>query len=194
MNQRGFTMVELLASMAIIGLITVPLGTAIRLTVVQTAANNTSVRSLVSVENAARWLSGDLSIAQDTYLAPSSSDSTLQLSWTDWADLDQYDTYSANNVVYKRYRATYSLNGTEMERDYEVCDDWDFDAVPSVCSVAWTTMTRVVATPISSLQFTRDTGYLFTVDLTSYPAGSGFAGQTKRYQFQGPLLAAPAPI
>lgn len=194
MNQRGFTIVELLASMAIIGLITAPLGTTIRLMVVQTAANNTNVRALVSVENAARWLSADIRIAQDTDLATSSSDSILQLSWTDWADPDQYDTYSADNVVYKRYRATYSLNGTDMERDYEVCDDWDFDAVPSVCSVAWTTTTRVVATPVSSLQFKRDTGYLFTVNLTSYPAGSGFVGQTKRYLFQGPLLAAPAPI
>lgn len=194
MHQRGFTLVELLVSMAILGLITAPLGTAIRQTMVLTADNNTRVRALVSMENAARWLSGDIRIAQDTGLATSSSDSTLQLSWTDWAESAQYDNYNADNVVYKRYRVTYSLNGTDMEQDYEVCDDWDFDAVPSVCSVAWTTTTQVVATPVSSLLFTRDAGYLFTVDLTSFPKGSGFAGQTKSYQFEGPLLAAPAPI
>ena len=195
MHQRGFTLLEILVSMAILSLITVPLVTAIRQMMVQTTTNNTSIRALVPMENAARWLSGDIRLAQDTDLATSSSDSTLQLSWTDWADQSQYDDYSESGVVYKRYRVTYSLVGDDMERDYAVCDDWDFDAVPSVCSPpGWTLLNnQVVATPVSSLTFTRDAD-LFIVDLTSYPEGSGFAGQTKSYRFHGTLLAAPAPI
>ena len=194
MRQRGFTLLEILVSMAVIGLLAVPMVGAIGQTIFRTDENNTRIRALVSMENAGRRLAADVRIAQDTDLATSTSDTTLALSWTDWADASQYDEYSASGVVYKRYRVTYSLNGTDLERLYEVCDDWD--TTLGICDPitgTWTGSTTTVASPVSSVLFTRTTGDLITVDLASYPKGTSFAGEARTYRFRGSILMAPAP-
>ena len=111
MHERGFTLLEILVSVAIIALLAVPMIGAIGQTVVRTDENNTRIRALVPLENAGRWLGQDIRIAQATDLATSTSDVTLELTWTDWADSSQYDEYSSGGAVYKRYRATYALSG-----------------------------------------------------------------------------------
>ena len=199
-HERGFTLLEILVSMAIIGLLAVPMIGAIGQTVVRTEDNNTRIRALVPMENAGRWLGGDIRIAQDTSLATSSSDVTLGLTWTDWADASQYDEYSAGSVAYTRYRATYSLNGTDLERLYEVCDgSWDVDA--GACQdketppnpVEWTATTAVVASPVTSVLFKR-TGDLIVIDLTSFPKGPTFPGEARTYRVRGSILMAPVPV
>ncbi len=193
-RQRGFTLLEILVSMAIIGLLAVPMAGAIGQTIFQTDENSTRIRALVSMENAGRSLGRDIRIAQDTGLATSSSDATLELTWTDWADASQYDEYSAGDVVYKRYRATYALSGTDLERTLDVCDDWD--TTLGICDPVtgtWTGSTTVAASPVTSVLFTRGTGALITIVLTSAPKGPGFPSETRSYRVRGSILMAPAP-
>lgn len=191
-HERGFTLLEILVSMAVIGLLAVPMIGAIGQTVVRTEDNNTRIRALVPMENAGRRLGQDIRIAQDTDLATGTIDATsLTLSWTDWADDSQYDTYSADSVTYKRFRVTYSLAGSDLERLYEVCDDWD--TLTATCNVAWTQSTTVAASPVSSVLFTR-TGDLIVIDLTSFPKGSGFPGEARTYRVRGSILMAPVPV
>lgn len=200
-HERGFTLLEILVSVAIIGLLAVPMIGAIGQTVVRTEDNNTRIRALVPLENAGRWLSQDIRIAQATDLATGTTDATtLELTWTDWADASQYDEYSADSVAYSRYRVTYSRNGTDLERLYEVCDgSWDLDA--EACQdkedppnpVEWTTSTTVAASPVSSVFFSRGTGDLIVIDLTSFPKGPTFPGEARTYRVRGSILMAPAP-
>ena len=193
-HERGFTLLEILVSMAIIGLLAVPMVGAIGQTVVRTDENNTRLRALVPIENAGRSLGRDIRIAQATDLATSSSDTRLELTWTDWADASQYDEYSAGDVVYKRYRATYVLSGDDLGRTLDVCDKWD--TTQGICDPVtgtWTGSTTVVASPVSSVSFTRDTGALITIDITSAPKGPGFPSESRTYRVRGSILMAPAP-
>ena len=195
MHQRGFTLLEILVSMAIIGLLAAPMVGAMGQIVFRTAENSTRIRALVSMENAGRTLGRDIRIAQATDLATNTTDpTTLGLTWTDWADASQYDTYDAGGVVYKRYRATYVLSGTDLERTLDVCDDWDI--VLGICDPVtgtWNGSTTIAASPVSSVLFTRGTGDLIVIDLTSFPKGPGFPGEARTYRVRGSILMAPAP-
>ncbi len=191
MQQRGFTLIELLVSMAIIGLLAAPMVGAISQTVLRTDENNTRILALVSLENAGRRLAADIRIAQTTNLGPSSSTTTLDLTWTDWADASQYDEYSASSVVYKRYRAIYVLVGADLERTLDVCDAWN--TTTATCDGTWTGSTAIAASPVSSVTFTRGTGDLIVMDITSSPKGSGFPTETRTYRARGSILMAPAP-
>lgn len=191
MQQRGFTLLEILVSVAIIGLLAVPMVGAMGQTILRTGENNTRVRALVPMENAGRSLGQDIRIAQATDLATGTSDVTLELTWTDWADSSQYDKYSS--AVYKRYRATYALSGDDLERTLDVCDDWDTTLATCKIPPDWTLGSpTVAASPVSSVLFTR-TGDLIVTDLTSFPKGPTFPGEARTYRARGSILMAPAP-
>ena len=187
--------------MAIIGLLAAPMVGAMGQIVFRTAENSTRIRALVSMENAGRTLGRDIRIAQATDLATNTTDATtLELTWTDWADASQSDVYSAGDVRYTRYRVTYSLAGSDLERRAEVCDgSWDLSAQTCQTTdtpptpVAWTDTTTVAASPVSSVFFTRGTGDLIVIDLTSFPKGPGFPGEARTYRVRGSILMAPAP-
>ena len=178
--------------MAIIGLLAAPMVGAMGQIVFRTAENSTRIRALVSMENAGRTLGRDIRIAQATDLATNTTDATtLELTWTDWADASQYDTYDAGGVVYKRFRATYVLSSTDLERTLDVCDDWN--TLTATCDGTWTGSTTIAASPVSSVLFTRGTGDLIVIDLTSFPKGPGFPGEARTYRVRGSILMAPAP-
>ena len=189
-RQRGFTLLEILVSMAIICVLTVPMVGAIGQTIFQTDDNSTRIRALVAMENAGRSLGRDIRIAQATGLEVGPATTTLDLTWTDWADASQYDTYGAGGVVYKRYRATYALSGTDLERTFDVCDDWD--TTNATCVGTWTGSTTVAASPVSSVLFTRE-GDLIIIALTSAPKGPGYPSESRTYRVRGSILMAPAP-
>ena len=125
MKQYGFTLLEILVVVAIMGLIAPLLAMSIRQIVVRTDSNVTSVTALRPLENAARWLGEDIPVAQYTDLASSTPSSTLTLYWTDWADSSNYDFYSSDDTAYKRIRYTYALVAGDLKRTVATCGNQD---------------------------------------------------------------------
>jgi prepilin-type N-terminal cleavage/methylation domain-containing protein len=106
-GQDGFTLVELLISLAIGALIVGVLGTFISQTLNLTGAGNDRLLVTDDLRTAGAWLTQDGQMAH----LPSSTAvaSTLVLSWT--------DVYSGASV---RYQAIYAVSGNQLQRGYGV--------------------------------------------------------------------------
>ena len=144
MKQKGFTLIEIMAVMAVGGMIMTVALLSIYQVVWGSARSNDQVSALTDVNYAALWVKKDLQMAQYTNLAeegvPQSPPVTL--SWIDntgWAGDNA--THSAN----------YILSGTELVRTY--------DGTP-----------RVVGRYISDIWFTQE-GRVITCSITA--TGSG---------------------
>ena len=92
-GERGMTMVELVAAVAVTGIIVVFLGTAVYQIITVSASGNDRLTALHELQNAARWFNSDGQQAVDAVTG-----SGLSL------------TLSDNSTV------TYSLAGTELSR------------------------------------------------------------------------------
>jgi prepilin-type N-terminal cleavage/methylation domain-containing protein len=106
-EQDGFTLVELLISLAIGALIVGVLGTFISQTLNLTGSGNDRLLVTDDLRTAGAWLTQDGQMAH----LPSSTAvaSTLVLSWT--------DVYSGGNVP---YQSTYAVSGTQLVRGFGV--------------------------------------------------------------------------
>ena len=187
-GQGGFTLLEILLSVAIMGL-TVPLIVAsVRAIVVQTDNDVTRVRALAPLESAVRSLGEDIPLAQATDLVGASS--TLVLYWTDWSDESQYDTSLESGATYKRFRVTYSLNVTDLERQFSTCDDWNLST--GVCDGTWTSTVNSLGDTLTSLLFTRN-GNRVTIDIKASPKGAGFPEEDRSVDIFGALLSSEDP-
>jgi prepilin-type N-terminal cleavage/methylation domain-containing protein len=106
-GQGGFTLVEILISLAIGGLIVGVLGTFIVQTLRLTTSSNDRLLVTDDLRTAAAWLTQD---GQMAHLATSTAvASTLVLSWT--------DVYSGVNIG---YQSTYAVSGSELQRGFGV--------------------------------------------------------------------------
>jgi len=110
-GQRGFTLVEVLAGAAILGLISAGLGTAIYQTANINAMANSHNVTLRQVETASFWLTRDIQMAQ-TVEPTGESGFPLHLAWVEWSGSTHEVTYSLANSSLIR---NHSLDGAEPE-------------------------------------------------------------------------------
>lgn len=192
MNQRGFALIEILVVTGLMAVLIPILVTTLRSISTQTVENSTRISALTPLENTGRWIGDDIPLAQVTSLPDDSSTwPTMTLEWTSWIDISQYDTYTAPAAVYERREVTYSLSGSDLQRQHRICDNWNLDT--SICDGAWTSSASVVARKINSVLFSRS-GSIFTVSADSYPRGTEHAGEARSFQLYGALLGSLAPI
>jgi prepilin-type N-terminal cleavage/methylation domain-containing protein len=107
-GQSGFTLIETLVSVAIIGLIAVALFAIIYQIFAIPAQNKTSLIAIKQVENAVHWLSRDAQQAQAVELDEETG-FPVTLTWTDWDNL--------------QYQITYTLVGGGLERVCSIDED-----------------------------------------------------------------------
>ena len=188
-GQGGFTLLEILLAVAIMGLAIPLIVASVRVIVVQTDNDITRVRALAPLESAVRRLGEDIPLAQATDLVGASS--TLVLYWIDWSDESQYDTSLESGATYNRFRVTYSLNGTDLDRQFSTCDDWNLTT--SACDGTWTSTVITLGDTVTSLLFTRN-GNRVTIDMTASPKGTGFPEEDRSVDIFGALLSSEDPV
>jgi prepilin-type N-terminal cleavage/methylation domain-containing protein len=108
-NQKGFTLIEMIISVALIGMLSAVLITAVFQ--IQNVTEDTTDRTTgnIQVQIAGRWFSRDVKKAADTTPgdgAPATD--TLTLQWE-----DQYED------AYVEHTVQYYLSGAELKRDYD---------------------------------------------------------------------------
>ena len=140
-NQRGLSLVEVLAATAIAGILMTTLTPALFQMVSGTIDGNTSLTATLDIQNAVRWIIQDGQRAQATDLVDGDpSVSSVILTWSHWHDYETVDHFSS-----------YSLSGDDLQRN---------------CDGNVTTVARY----ISDVQFCVE-GPVLTVKLTSAPRG-----------------------
>ena len=155
-NQKGMVLIEMVMVTAIVGVLTGAFGSVIFSLVTHTESSNSHMTAACGMEAAARCISNDGQMAQNTDLTPGAAAvSSLNLSWTDPINGDFYEI-------------NYFLSGEELRREYSlnsVIED-----------------TRTTARYVSSVGFCQPAGNerLFTVTITS-SGGSPRVSETREY-------------
>lgn len=108
-DQRGFTLVEMLASLAIAGLIGLGATMANAQVMNQTARNNDYTTASRHTLNALHWISRDTQMAQTIDgVAGFPATSNLTLTWTEWDNTVNQVVFS---VVNGQLMRSYSVDG-----------------------------------------------------------------------------------
>ena len=152
-NQKGFTLIEVVASMAVGGMLLSILVSSTSQTINVTSDSEPQITALEDIKNAARWIIGDVHMAYGTNLVDEYPTvyNQLILDWTSWFDIDPVD-----------HHCEYTLSGTEVVRNY----DGNI-----------TTFGRY----ISDIEFSRE-GNIITVTITSSPEGKVETAEQKTYR------------
>ena len=113
MNQKGFTLIEILVAMAVGGMIMAVALLSIYQIVWGTARSNDQVAALTDVNYAALWLKYDLQMAQSTNLTDGDPvpQESVRLSWNDNTG------WTAENE--SAHSTTYTLSDTDLLRTYD---------------------------------------------------------------------------
>ena len=104
-NQRGFTLIELMIAITIIGLISSATTTAIFQMLNVSSVSTNHMTAVKQVQNAVNWISRDAQMAQ-IVVPDGDSGFPLNLSWVEW-----------DNSV---YQVTYTLEGSKLQRNLSV--------------------------------------------------------------------------
>lgn len=155
MNQKGFTLLELLVTIAISGVILLGVVISINQIVEGTIRSGNDVSVLSDINNATRILKEDLIMAQSTDLSATPKSSAV-LSWTDFSSF-QASEYVSHTVIY-------ALSGTNLMRTY---DDETSIAGRNISSISFTQVDRVITTVITATSI-RDEQKSETLTLSSY--------------------------
>lgn len=113
MNQKGFTLIEILVAMLVGGMLMAGIVTAVFQIVYGAGQIREESVALSDIDNAAHWLTRDVVLGQSTDLvngAPQVSQMTL--TWNDstwWAEQEE----SISHYV------TYTYSGTALQRNYD---------------------------------------------------------------------------
>ena len=100
-GEKGYTLIELAVSLAVIVLISGAASIAIIQTLKGTETNNTHMNAVRQVQNAGYWLCRDARVAQSVNTENLTLPDFLVFSWTEW-DSDYEEIY---------HSATYSFEG-----------------------------------------------------------------------------------
>jgi type II secretory pathway pseudopilin PulG len=109
-NQAGFSVVEVIATVIIIGLIGLVATMAIVQLVTQTSKNNDFTTASRQTLNAMYWISRDAYMAQKIEPDGGGSGFPLILTWREWDDTSHTVNYTVEN---NRLTRSYSINGSE---------------------------------------------------------------------------------
>jgi len=113
MNQKGFTLIELVVAMAVGSLVM----TAAVLSIYQffwaSVRSNDIVVALTDVNNAVQWIKRDIQMAQSTNLTDGAPipQSSLSLYWLDLTSFEPDELANHSSI--------YNLSGTELQRTYD---------------------------------------------------------------------------
>jgi len=108
-NQRGFTLIELLIAIAITGLITGVITTAIFQTFTVSARNSSHMTAVRQVQNAGHWISQDAQMAQEVNIGGASV--FLTLTWTEWGEDSTENMVTYTITVDDELKRSHSENG-----------------------------------------------------------------------------------
>ena len=113
MNQKGFTLIEILFVMAVGGMVMAAALLSIYQVIWGSARSNDQVTALSDVNYAARWIKRDIQMSRYSSLVDGDPvpQSSIWLSW-----IDNTGFASENESM---HFCTYTLSGTELRREYD---------------------------------------------------------------------------
>ena len=150
MKQYGFTLVELLVTLAISSVILIGVFMTLQQIMQGTYSNTNKTEVLSNINNAARYIRRDIQMAQETTLPV---DGTPQNSVTfDWYD---FTLFTTDNISHS---STYTLSDTTLMRNY--------DDTPSI-----------IGRNITNISFSQN-GRFINVSITANTTGYQEKGKT----------------
>jgi prepilin-type N-terminal cleavage/methylation domain-containing protein len=157
MNQKGFTLIELVVALAILGIVVVGIVTSIFQIMQGRAQIAGKSVALADIDNAAHWLTRDIVMGQSTDLENGEPPTgNMTITWNDltsWAEAEESISHSA----------VYTHSGTQLLRKYDSANN-----------------TTIVGRHLTDVGFSID-GNLVTVTLTSSPDGVPASTVTRKY-------------
>ncbi|MFH1382833.1 MAG: prepilin-type N-terminal cleavage/methylation domain-containing protein [Chloroflexota bacterium] len=112
MRVKGFTLVELLAALAILSVVLMVIVQIIYSIMITNASGNRQVVALTDINRASLAIKNDLLMAQITDLVDGVPKSSANLTWYDY-------TSSFDTTFGTMHSASYSLAGRELRRTYD---------------------------------------------------------------------------
>ena len=157
MNQKGFTLIELVVALAILGIVVVGIVTSIFQIMQGRAQIAGKSVALADIDNAAHWVTRDIVMGQSTDLEDGALPTgNMTMTWEDltsWAQEEESISHSAN----------YIYSGTQLLREYDSANN-----------------TTIVGRHLTDVGFSIN-GTMVTVTLTSSPDGVRASTVTRRY-------------
>jgi prepilin-type N-terminal cleavage/methylation domain-containing protein len=108
-GQAGYTLIEMLMVIAIMGLLTVAINQVIAHTVRISTTGTDSMTAIKQLESAFHWMNIDVQQAQQTEIERGNG-FPLELSWTEWDGTQHGITYA---IVGSEIKRSVSINGTQ---------------------------------------------------------------------------------
>jgi len=156
MNQKGFTLMEILVVMAVGGMIMAAGLLTMYQVIWGTARTNDQVRALTDANVATMWLKFDLQMVQATPgLVEGVPSNTLSMTWTNQTTSFDGQTLPVDHTI------NYARSGNNLVRTY--------DGTP-----------KVVGRNITSIGFTRNGDY---INVSISATGPGIIGRTRTLAF-----------
>jgi prepilin-type N-terminal cleavage/methylation domain-containing protein len=145
-DQRGFTLVEILVVLALIGIITGGITAAImQVLTINTRATNHMI-AVRQVQQAGKEVSKDALQAQpDKIVANPPGGDFLVLNWTNWEGLENMVVYTINDDKLQR---SHTLNGTAQATAPPVVAEY-IDPAETSCS--WNNATKILTFTVTAV-------------------------------------------
>ncbi len=163
-NQKGFTFIEVIIVVAILGMLAPVISGSIIQLIRGTDRNNAKVVALADIEHVASWLNQDLLMAQTILVngEPMVFGNPADLVTGDNVTLNWTDYYGGGNATV--HHSLYYVLDTRLMRDYD-------------------SQVANIASYISQAEFSIDlSGELVTVTLTSSPESAFGRSETRTYR------------
>ena len=118
-GEKGFTLIEMVVSLAVTAFIGLGVSVAIAQITTQTATNTNYTAASQEAASAVHWIGQDIQMAQSVSGSAGFPEvNGLVMSWTWWDNSDRTVTYSLQNGVLTRsYDDGYSTYNTVVARD-----------------------------------------------------------------------------